>query len=247
MSWIDKTTILLRAGEQTGSVAARDEAIVDDLIPTVEGLIAKLLGYDVLRAEHTEYLPDKDELPDRDPITQNWDSLGNKLVPVTLAARRGTVTLTHRPVREIITVHENPGAWSAGSGTPDFSSTYLLTAGTHYNPDWQSPDFCPSGVLYRISGGWCQRRRCIKAVYEAGYEAGELVSSGIGSVLHNSGVVSVLANLFKHRAWRGRMRPGQDKKGLDKDLINGDMPKVTLPDCVVDDLSDRVSVAKFLG
>lgn len=166
----------------TATATADDNVILGVLLASVDALFTEFLGYSISQATRTEYYPPRVNLTQRDALVDGYERSGtNKVVPIDrYRNERRVIMLRHLPVRSITAVYENPDAWL--SSPPDFSSQFLLTAGSGYSLDCDGVDddgnnISKTGFLIRESGPWSVAERCVKVTYVGGYSATELGST----------------------------------------------------------------------
>lgn len=140
------------------------------LRPGVESAIARFLGYDVVYAERTEFLPD-----DSGPQLfgdEAWD-VRNGVAFRESAGGRSILSLHNVPVRSVESVHQDYSGY-AGQGVDAFPPSAELQQGTHYFLDMQSSGLSWTGKLIRIAGSWPSSARSVRIVYCSGLTEEEL-------------------------------------------------------------------------
>lgn len=158
------------------SLNAAQVAFLDAIQPGVEQVCWTFLGYSPEQATYTEFLPSV--LSERPPLNYGID-VGWDVVGGTAVSRSRTdtvesgVQLSAVPVRSVVSVYENTGAWTTGEPDGYWPASTLLPAST-YRLDMQSPGLCKSGRLVRVYGTWFSNPRSIKVTYVAGYTQTEI-------------------------------------------------------------------------
>ena len=130
MALLTNDEILARL-QLTGEITAVQQAVLTQVSPAVERMVKDFVGYEIEQASHIEYYPSNSKLIESDPLVTEFEGSTAGAIPVIWGRDEArTLYLAQLPVRSITTVYENPNAWL--SSPPDFSSSYLLTAGTDY-------------------------------------------------------------------------------------------------------------------
>jgi hypothetical protein len=145
------------------------------LADRMAGSVKKFLGYDPVFGRRTEYYP---ELPqnniESDMLIAGYEARSsNRVYPYGSGDYSRTyLYLRHIPVRNIVSVNENPSAYD-NSATPVFGVDTLLADGDYY-VDWKEAGYSYSGYLRRQIGTWTTYPRTIEVVYDAGYTDAEM-------------------------------------------------------------------------
>lgn len=171
----DVTALINRLGGTTVLTAADVSLITGDVVPRAEMMVREHLGYSVEQATYTEYLPDMDYRQPESTLEARFLSPGYGYThgvsnPVS------ELFVNEYPLRSVTSVYENQIAWETDPVNGDFSSGFLLTAGSDYTVDFAEPGFSFSGSLKRF-GAWSPIRKSVKVTYVAGYTADELDST----------------------------------------------------------------------
>lgn len=145
-------------------------------IPRVTRLVAEFLKWEPEQATRTEYYPAEAQNGyfDGDELVGGADLIGGVVVPRVRGDRsRAALRLVNLPVRSIIEVRENVGAWHTGEAAGSFDSDTILSA-TNYAMDLDRAGLSWTGILWRTSGLWPQTPRSVKVTYVSGLSADEL-------------------------------------------------------------------------
>lgn len=153
----------------------------------VENLVREWLGFNVEIATWTHYLPQQYLAQQSDNLVEGYEVIGARVVPWSRESHwdRRYLQLPEIPLRQIISIYENPAAWTVSS-PPDFPASSLLHEGPDYQPDLQEVTSAPNvtpvyglgwkGHVIRTLPAWQTYDRCIKVTYIAGLTPAELSS-----------------------------------------------------------------------
>ena len=185
MAVIDAKVIQLFVGRCCSPAGSPDvRKIAESLVPTVNAIITKFLGWSPPLATFTEFLPGE-LTPARKPFGADFGPGMMGGVTTTAGGRfpgasgnqRPCLILKNRPVRSVTSVYANPNAWAGGTAEGDWPAETLQGPETYYL-DFDSPGSpgkCMTGKLYRSYGGfWDQVPRSVKIAYQAGLSDAEL-------------------------------------------------------------------------
>lgn len=163
----DVLTYIGKASDATDA----ELGLLEMLLPLTDDAIVTYLGYSVIQAEHTHFLPN-DDYSYGDELT-GLDVVNNK-VAIETNSNISVLFLPERPVRSnsTITVVEDSSS-TGGQGASDFSGS-ALTQGTDYYVDETSDGVSWNGMLIRKYANWPSRRRTVKVTYTAGLTVAEL-------------------------------------------------------------------------
>ncbi len=184
MALVDRATVLAFMGQDPSTAKATDIAIIDMLISSYTNMIKDYLGYEVEFDTYTEYYPEGGTPVDDDQLIYGWEVVGGKAVPMDYRTQkaRGILQMRQLPVREIVSIHEAPGAWD--SYPPTWLGGQQLVEGINFRVDYVSesmpgidplyPRISHTGHVLRRTGIWSPIARCVRVIYKAGYTASEL-------------------------------------------------------------------------
>lgn len=160
-----------------------DRALVEMLMPLVDGTIKTFLGWNVIQTTYTHLLPDQDL------FAVSYNDLG---IPADVVGNRisyvfpGTsvqIQLPEIPVRQIIALNADYSSLG-GQNAADFPANTLQVQGTDFYVDYdgatptdQVPytnEICWTGHIRRWIGVWPSRQRSIRVQYVAGLTPDEL-------------------------------------------------------------------------
>ena len=171
-----------------------DVALVSMLQPLVEFDIKTYLGYDPEQSTYTEYIPAGECYRYFDTSLATFDIIGNNRIG-SWAIDHSKIQVRNVPLRSVISVYEDPGAF-AGDAPGSFSSGTLLTEGTHFYVDWDEPGISRSGMLVKV-GAWPMVARSVKVTYVGGYTADELNGKASYSVNASPIKFAILVQIAK--------------------------------------------------
>lgn len=183
MAVIDAKVIALYVGRCCSPAGSPDIAkIATALVPTVDAIISRFLGWSPSLATHTEFLPGEKNNAQLFGIDFGPGGLSG-VTNVTggrFPGSRGNqdpyLLLAGRPVRTITTLHINSSAWDEGTEGGDWPADTLQETNSYYldfsRPG--SPGMCRTGKLYLRFGAIFNIPRSVKVVYTSGYSASEL-------------------------------------------------------------------------
>lgn len=162
---------ILTALGLASSATPQDLALANLVHRKAERAVKKYLGYDVEQATYSEYYPEQNFQAPQALLIAGYELAGGRATPVEwFADDRRILQLRQLPVRSVSAVYEDTGAWLNGF-PPSFQT--LLNNGD-YMIDDPGDAAAWSGMLFRLSGVWTNRERCVKVVYTAGLTAQEL-------------------------------------------------------------------------
>ena len=148
---------------------AVETALLTLLLAKAEVLVKEYVGYwvegGVSGVSYTEYLPN------RAMFNQSED---NELIGSAPTQDLSRLFLPELPIRSISSIYANESAYGISA---NWTSDYLLTAGTHYFLDVEGSGLSKTGVVYRIGANWPSTPRSIRVVYLAGYTEAELAKT----------------------------------------------------------------------
>jgi len=171
----DRAEVLTFLGKGSSLTDAED-GFLNMIQPMVELDVQRLLGYSVVQATYTHFLPHRSR--GVQPVgAMGFDVRGGKAVIDQPAGGRedSQLLLPELPVRSVTSVNEDTGAYG-GQGSGDFAAASLLTAGSDYWIDQTEDGISTSAILRRIGGAWPSSARSVKVVYVAGYTQAELAT-----------------------------------------------------------------------
>lgn len=169
---------------------APSRPLVEYIQGIVDQLICDFLGWQVgggdTLQEFTEWYPPdfmrgvRDDLADLAP----YDMVGDRAVQYGLGGMNSQVIeLQQLPVRKIVTLWQNPSAWTVPN-PPSFPDSTILIEGNDFFVDYSAPvaggtKISWSGVVKALSGSWYigpWTGRSVQVKYQAGFTADELRS-----------------------------------------------------------------------
>lgn len=184
MAVIDAKVIALYVGRCCSPNGSPDVAkIAKELVPTVDAIISRYLGWSPSLATHTEYLPGEKATGrqlfgiDFGPGGMNGvTSVTGGRFPGSQGNQNPFVLLAGKPTRTITSVHINPNAWDAGTDGGDWPATTLQDVNSYALDFGRSgtPAMSKTGKLYLRFGAIFNIPRSIRVVYTSGYSASEL-------------------------------------------------------------------------
>lgn len=143
------------------------------------GAFVNYLGYNPIQSVRTEYLPLVNDPGQRDPLIDNFESLGGGGIGsmtrlfgqprVTMAWRN--LMLSALPVRSVASIYENRDAWLTPGG--DWPESSLVDPSDYYL-DLTRAGWSDSGMVIRNSGPWERTPRSIKVTYTGGLTPDEI-------------------------------------------------------------------------
>lgn len=191
---IDISDVLTWLGMGASATRAQ-RAKIEFLIPFAEDAVKQDVGYSILQATHTQFLPERDLTVDD---TEQFDVVNDRVL-IQREGQDDALFLPERPVRSITSVNEDIGA-SGGQGASDFSGANL-TSGTDYYIDNTVSGVSWNGRLVKKFGTWSYRRRTVKVVYVAGFTAAELDAGTIRGPEGGSILSFKMAAVLATSAW----------------------------------------------
>lgn len=155
------------------TVTDKQRSLIQMIMPLAEGAVRDYIKYDPCYKLHTEYYPERDIFNGDLGSDLYLDKIGDRAVVMAEGELSPVIQLAHLPVREMVSVYEDPGA-RGGQGSDDFASGTQLISGSDFQLDYLRDGYSQSGFLFRIGKGWSGRRRSVKVIYYAGYTDAEL-------------------------------------------------------------------------
>ena len=140
----------------------------------IENSICKFLGFNPAQATYTEYQPDigYNSLIEPGNSALNADLIAGKVIYWNRGTLNNTIlTLQQVPVRSIISIYDNPGAFLTYPA--NWLSGYLVDPSQYYL-DSDDQNFCWNGQIIRSYGFWGTIRRTIQVTYVAGMTTSEM-------------------------------------------------------------------------
>jgi hypothetical protein len=186
MPIVSKAEIVVALGKADKSLSDGDSALINMIWAPTEKLVENFVGgkrQKLSVTQFTEYLPTNNLLPQPDVLIDNYEKVGNQVVPWFRDSYwdRRRLPLQYVPVRyPIISVFENlnaylplpPGAIATEPGY--WPPSTQLQERQDYYLDMNGPTLSHTGFVIRNIGTWQWMERCIKITYNAGYTQDEL-------------------------------------------------------------------------
>ncbi len=178
----------------TASISDLDRAIIQELLPQIDGAIQKVLFYDPQYKQVQEWHP-RANLENLGTSLSVWDA--NPKYAYEVSLNRSTVLqLGTLPVRAITEVKvDYVGGFGQKPST--FGSDRIWTPGIQYFVDLIAQGQCATGHLYALTG-WPREPGSVKVTYMGGYLPEEL--SGRATSGPHDGDVAINASGIKKAA-----------------------------------------------
>ena len=190
----------------TGRNTSRDNEILALVQKPCERLVERNVGFGILQSTYTEYWPVKPDTDPVDPLIDGYDVYNQKVIPQFRRGRdRSIMTVKRTPLRSVTSIHENENAWDTDPST--WPSDREIVAGD-YQVDFDEPGISHTGVIWRRTGIWTDRLRCVRVVYVAGYTADELGDAYADVKLAVLYTTVYNFNVFKMQSNRSSILPG---------------------------------------
>jgi hypothetical protein len=183
MSIVGRAEVISALGKADKALSDSDAALISMLQPMVENLVESFVGYKFTVSQQVEYLPTNNFLPQPDFLIDNYERVGNQVVPWFREGYwdRRRLPLKYLPVRyPIISVFENLNAFLPPPPNADLTEQGYWPPETQlqerrdYYLDMTSPTLSMTGFLIRNIGTWQWSERVIKVTYNSGFTQDEL-------------------------------------------------------------------------
>jgi hypothetical protein len=175
----DTDAVLTYLGTDPQTASPADVALVAIMLPHVNRLCKRHVGYEIEQQTWTEIYPDKAFFRAQDPLVDAWEASQSGRITAFNRYSEDTRILLLRqlPVRSVQAVYEYLDAQT--TAPPTFPPSSLLVNGEDYWSDEYVSGLNETGILFRQSGGWSKIERTIQVTYTAGWMPAELLPGAI--------------------------------------------------------------------
>lgn len=193
MSVVIYSEVVTKLGKTT-SITASQEGLLNFIMPMVEKSVSLLFGVDTFEQETiTEFYP-RTTYRGGGGSEINYDVVGQRAVPVSVARGRRADLVLQPPLRSITSLFEDLSArFDQQAG--DFAAGTELVEGTDFEFPILKSGICNSGRVTRLGRGWPSKQGTIKVTYIHGYTDAEMNNGGIGAHVKN-GMLHMVANEY---------------------------------------------------
>lgn len=223
MALLTKAELLTHL-QLTTTITAVQDAVITQLLPSVDRLVKDFVGYEIERGTHIEYHPETNRFVEEDPLIGAFEGTAQGARAVLYGNEdHRIIYLNQLPLISIQNLYENVSAWDTAGGS--WPSSSKLVEGRDYRIDYDlnldSEDVGLSGAVYRQTTVWPRERRTVRVEYTAGFLAAQLDFDGRYGVFKHAALLASQMNFMEALSNTLNDQSGSPGTGVAAESLDG--------------------------